>query len=88
MRQFDIVIEAVLDGRPGGELRFRPETQNGGGEDVGAGMADAFQLGHGRALMGMRHVGGGNVFGSTQFIGHNGKRFLDFARNDRGNLAI
>src|SRR4029450_1235706 len=28
MRQLDIIVEAVLDRRSGGELRFRPKTQD------------------------------------------------------------
>ena len=63
VRQLDIVIEAVLDRRPGGELRFGPEPQDGGRQNMGAGMADPFQLGHGWTFMGVRHIGGGDVFG-------------------------
>ena len=72
VRQFDVVVEAVLDRRAGGELRFRPEPEDGGGQDVGGGMADALQVGHrGRsgAGGGWRHLGSGNIFGSTEFVG-------------------
>ena len=34
VRQFDVVIESVLDRRPGGELRFRPDFQNRRREDM------------------------------------------------------
>ena len=63
VRQLDVVVEAVLDRRAGGELRFRPEAQDGGGQDMGAGMADAFQLGHRRTFMDVRSIRGGDVFG-------------------------
>ena len=36
MRQFDVVIKTVLHRRPGGELRFRPDFQNGGCETCAA----------------------------------------------------
>ena len=63
MRQLDVVVEAVLDRRPGGELRLRPDAQDGRGQDVGAGMPDALQLGHGRTFMDVRSIRGGDVFG-------------------------
>ena len=44
--KLDIVIETVLDGRAGGELGVGPEPENGGGHDMGAGMAQALQVGH------------------------------------------
>jgi hypothetical protein len=46
-----VVIEAILDGRPVGELRVGPEAQDGGGHDVGARVPDALQLGHLRAVV-------------------------------------
>ncbi len=46
MREVHVVIEAVLDGRAGGELGFGPEAEDSGGHDVGAGVADALQFGH------------------------------------------
>jgi len=46
MRQVHVVIEAIFDRRPRGELGFRPQAQNGGGHDMGAGMAQPFQVGH------------------------------------------
>ncbi len=63
VRQVDVVIEAVLDRRAGGELRFRPKSQDGGGENVRGGMADPLQFRHWRTLVGRRSVGGGDVFG-------------------------
>ena len=50
VRQLDVVIETVLDRRSGGELRFRPDLQNGGGQDVRRGMAQPFDVGHLGAL--------------------------------------
>ena len=52
VRQFDIVIEPVLDRRAGGELRFRPDFQDGGGEDMRRRMTQPFDVGHLRALLG------------------------------------
>ncbi len=51
VRQIDVVIKSVFDRRPGGELRLGPEPQDGGGQHVRGGMADAFQLGHLRAVV-------------------------------------
>ena len=61
--QIHVVIKSVFDRRTGGELRLGPEPQNGGGHDVRGGMADAFQLGHLRAVVesfafGIRRGGG------------------------------
>ncbi len=50
VRQIDIVVEAVLDRRPGGELRFRPDPQDGRRKDVRRRMAKALEVGHLRAL--------------------------------------
>ena len=47
VRQFDIVIEAILDRRTGGKLGLRPDFQDRRGEDMGGGMADAFEFSHG-----------------------------------------
>ena len=44
--RLDVVVKPVLDRRPGGELGVGPEAQDGRGQDVGAGMADALQVGH------------------------------------------
>ena len=33
---FEVVVEAILDRRPVGELGVRPQTQDGGGQDVSA----------------------------------------------------
>ena len=51
VRQFDVVIEAVLDRRAGGELRFRPDVQDGRRQDVRGGMAQPLDVGHLRALL-------------------------------------
>lgn len=51
MRQVDVVVETVLDWWTGGELRFRPDFENGGGENVRGGMAEALQIGHLGALL-------------------------------------
>ena len=51
VRQIHVVIKTVLDRRPGGELRVRPQPQDGGGQHMRGGMADAFQLGHLRAVV-------------------------------------
>ncbi len=68
VRQFDVVIETVLDRRPGGELRFRPDFQNGGRQHMRARMADAFQFRHRFAFVRVRHASGGDIFGSYFFI--------------------
>ena len=46
VRKIDVVIKAVLDRRPGGELRFRPDFQNGRGEDMRRRMAKPFEVRH------------------------------------------
>ena len=46
MRKLDIIIKAILDGRSGSKLRFRPKPQNGSCHDVRARMPDALQFGH------------------------------------------
>ena len=51
MRQLDVVIETVLHRRPGGELRIGPDFQNGRGQDVRGGMAEALDVGHLGALL-------------------------------------
>ena len=51
MRQFDVVVETVLDRWTGGELRLPPDFENGGGENVRGGMAEALQIGHLGALL-------------------------------------
>ena len=51
MAEFHVVIKAVLDRRAGGELGIGPDAQDGRGEHVGAGMADALQFGHLRAVV-------------------------------------
>ena len=63
VRQLDIVVKAVLDRRSGGKLSLRPEAQDGGRQNMGAGMAEPFQLGHWRTLMYRRYIDGGDVFG-------------------------
>ena len=59
VRQIDVVIEAVLDRRPGGELRLRPDAQDGRGQHMRGGMADALEVGHLVAL-----------FEGLAFVGH------------------
>ena len=63
MRQLDVVVEAVLDRRSGGKLSLRPKTQDGGRQNMRAGMADPLQLGHRRTLIKVRSTHGGDVFG-------------------------
>ncbi len=58
MRQIDVVIEAVLDRRPGGELRLRPDAQDGRGQHMRGGMAEPLEVGHlGALLEGFAFVG-------------------------------
>ena len=49
--QFDVVVKAVLDRRTGGELRFRPDLEDGRGQDVRSGVPQALDVGHLRALL-------------------------------------
>ena len=63
--QLDVVVEAVLDRWSGGKLRFRPDLQNGGGENVRGGMAEPLQVGHLGALL-----------GCFAFVGHGFARFF------------
>src|SRR2546428_531450 len=51
MLKIHIIVETVLDRRPGGELCVGPKFSNGSGHDVSAGMADALQVGHLVALV-------------------------------------
>ena len=46
VRQVDVVIKPVLDGRSGGKLRLGPQSQDGRRHDVGAGVPKPFQLAH------------------------------------------
>ena len=48
--EFEVVIEAVLDRRPGRELGIRPDLENCCGQDVGSRMPQALDVGHLRAL--------------------------------------
>ena len=57
--KIDIVIETVLDRRAGGELRFRPDLQNGGGQDVRSRVTQPFDV---------RHLGA--HFGCFTFFSH------------------
>ena len=60
MRQIDVVVKAVLDRRPGGELRLRPDAQDGRREHMRGGVAEALQVGHLAALLeGLAFVGHG-----------------------------
>ena len=51
VRKIDIVIKTVLDRRPGGELRFRPDFQNRRRQDMRGRMTQTFDVGHLRALL-------------------------------------
>ena len=51
VRKIDVVIKAVLDRRPGGELRFRPNLQNRCREHVGRRMTKTLDVRHLRALI-------------------------------------
>src|SRR5205085_10221102 len=44
--KIDIIIEAVFDWRPGGELRFWPDFQNRRGQDVRRRMPEPFDVRH------------------------------------------
>ena len=50
VRQIDVVIKAVLDRRPGSELRFRPDPQDRRRQDVRRRMTETLEVGHLRAL--------------------------------------
>ena len=63
VRQIDVVIEAVLHRRPGGELRLRPDAQDGRRQHVRGGMAQPLEVGHGQTFMCRRQIGGSDVFG-------------------------
>ena len=47
VRQIDVVIEAVVDRRTGGKLRFRPNAQDGRGQHMRAGVTESFDVSHG-----------------------------------------
>ena len=51
MRQFDIVIEAILHRRAGGELRFGPEFQNSRRQYMRRRMTETFDVRHLCALL-------------------------------------
>ena len=42
--KFDIVVEAILNGRAGGELSLRPDTANGSSQNVRTGVAQTFKV--------------------------------------------
>ena len=42
----EIIVEAVFNRRAVGELRVRPEAQDGGGHHVGGGVAEPLEVGH------------------------------------------
>ena len=46
MIQFQIVIKPVLNRRPCGELRLRPDPKNSRRKDVRAGVTQPFEIGH------------------------------------------
>ena len=70
MAEFHVVVEAVLDWRAGGELGVGPEAQDGRGEHVGAGMAEALQFGHFLPV-----IEGFAVLSFLVFVGHRLKVF-------------
>ena len=47
VRKFDVVIKTVLHRRTGGKLRLGPDFQDGRGQHVRGGVADAFEFSHG-----------------------------------------
>ncbi len=61
----EVVIEAVLNGRPKGELGARPEVLDGFGHEVRGAVPDPVQallfLGSFGTFCDDRHVGGGNM---------------------------
>ena len=67
VRQIDVVIEAILHRRPGGELRLRPDAQDGRGQHVRGGVAQALDVGHlvalfeGLAFVGHKEKGGARL---------------------------
>ena len=72
MRQFDIVIEAILHRWAGGELRFGPEFQNGRRQDMRRRMTETFYIRHLCALL-----------ESFSFVRHANKRFLGPSRTGK-----
>ena len=44
--EIDVVVEAVINRRSGGELRLWPDAEDGICQHVGAGVPDGFELGH------------------------------------------
>ena len=74
VRQVDVVIEAVLHRRAGGELRLRPDAQDGRREHMCGGVAETLDV---------RHLGA--LLEGFAFVVHrNRERFLEFGRNDKG----
>ena len=59
VRQIDVVIKPILHRRPRGELRLRPDAQDGRRQHVGGGVAQALEVGHLVAL-----------FEGFAFVGH------------------
>jgi len=51
VRKIDIVVETVFDRRSGRELRFRPDFQDGRGQDMCRRMTQTFDVGHLGALL-------------------------------------
>ncbi len=50
VRQIDVVIEAIVDRRTGGKLRFRPNAQHRRGQHMRAGMTQRFDVSHGLGI--------------------------------------
>jgi len=44
--EIDIMVENVVDRRSGCELGLGPDTQDGIGQHVGAGVPDGLEIGH------------------------------------------
>ena len=62
MIELEVVVEPVLDWRPGGKLRLRLDAQNRGRKHVSTRVTDPFQLRHRRTFMGARLLGGSDIF--------------------------
>ncbi len=68
--ELEVVVESVLDRRTGRELGVRPDPQDRGGHDVGAGVPEPLQVGHLAALFQgfsgvfgfFRHGSGAGIF--------------------------
>ena len=79
VREIDIIIKAVLDRRPGGELRFRPDLQNRRRQHMRRRMTQPFDVRHLRAHFGsfafFLHSVGGEI-NHEEHEGHGQFRFV------------